>query len=100
MNNPLPQITRLALSLSKQLQEHLLSTEAAILRDANFWAAQKEHEGHLVFVLVMVADRDAKNQGVTRVLRAELPIARPMVEGRDASTWVALKALRGKRIIA
>lgn len=90
----------MALALSKQLQEHLLTTEVAILRNANFWAAQKEHEGHLVFVLVMGADRDAKNQGVTRVLRAEPPIVRPMVEGRDACTWVALKALRGRRNIA
>lgn len=57
------------------------------------------HEGHLVFVLVMGVVRDARNQDATRVLRAELPIARPMVEGRGANTWVALKVLRGRRII-
>ena len=62
--------------------------------------AQKEQEGHLVFVLVMGADKDAKNQGVIKVLRAELPTVRLMVEGGGASTWVALKVPRGRLIFA
>lgn len=63
-------------------------------------AVQKEQEGLLVFVLVMGADKDAKNQGVTKVPRAALPTVRLMVEGGGASTWVALKVLRGRRIFA
>lgn len=58
------------------------------------------HEGHLVFVLVMGVGRDARNLGATRVLRAERHTVRHMVEGRGASTWDALKVLRGKQITA
>lgn len=52
------------------------------------------------FVLDMVVDRDVRNLDATKVLRAELLIARPMVEGRGANTWDVLKVLRGRRIIA
>lgn len=48
----------------------------------------------------MVVDKDAKNLVATRVLKVEQPTVRPMVEERGVSTWVALKALRGKQIIA
>lgn len=66
----------------------------------SFLVVQRELEGHLVFVLVMVVDRDVKNQDVTRVLRAELPFVRHMVVGGGASTWVALKVLRARQICA
>lgn len=52
------------------------------------------------FVSGMVVDRDVRNLDATKVLRAELLIARPMVEGRGANTWDVLKVLRGRRIIA
>lgn len=52
------------------------------------------------FVLDMVVDRDVRNLDATKVLRAELLIVRPMVEGRGANTWDVLKVLRGRRIIA
>lgn len=51
----------------------------------SFLVVQRELEGHLVYVSVMEADRDVKNQDVTRVLKAELPFARPMVVGGGAS---------------
>ena len=47
---------------------------------------QRLHEENQGFVLVMGADRDAKNLGATRVLRAERRTARPMVEGRGVNT--------------
>lgn len=50
--------------------------------------------------MVMVVDRDARNLVATRVLRVEQPIVRLMVEERGVSTWVVLKVLRGKQIIA
>lgn len=63
-------------------------------------AVEREHEGHQVFVLVMGADRDAKNLGARTVLRAERRTARHMVEGRGVNTWGALKVLRGKQSTA
>ena len=58
---------------------------------------QRGHGGHLVFVLVMGADKDARNQGAAKVQRAVLPIVSPMVEGGGASTWDALKVPRGRQ---
>lgn len=52
------------------------------------------------FVSGMVVDRDVRNLDATKVLRAELLIVRPMVEGRGANTWDVLKVLRGRQIIA
>lgn len=48
--------------------------------------------------MVMGADKDVKSQVVTRVLRAELHIARPMVEDGGVNTWVALKVPRARLI--
>lgn len=52
------------------------------------------------FVLVMGADSDARSRVATKVLRAEQPIVRSMVEEGGANTWVALKVLRGRQICA
>lgn len=49
-------------------------------------AVQRELEVLLDFALDMVVDRDVRNQDATKVLRAELLIVRPMVEGRGANT--------------
>lgn len=100
MNLLLQQITQQEQSLSRQPQGQLQTTELAILRNANFLAVEREHEGHQVFVLAMGADRGVRNLGATRVLRAEQHTARHMVEERGANTWGAPKVLRGKQITA
>lgn len=64
------------------------------------WVVRKVPEDHPAFVLVMGADRDARNLDVTKVLRAELPFARPTEGERGASTWVVLKVLRAKLTFA
>lgn len=48
----------------------------------------------------MGADRDAKNLVVTKGLRVELPIVRPMEEEEGVNTWVAPKVLKGRQIFA
>ena len=51
-----------------------------------FFGCTKGARGALDFALDMVVDRDVRNQDATKVLRAELLIVRPMVEGRGANT--------------
>ena len=50
--------------------------------------------------MVMGEDRDARGQGVTKVLRAELPTVRLMEEGSGASIWDVLKVPREGRTTA
>lgn len=57
-----------------------------ILKGASFLVVQKGQEVHQGFVLVMGADRDAKNLVVRRGLKAELPSVRPMVVVGGVST--------------
>jgi len=76
----------LILHLGPRLQGQLQRTEQAILRDVDFLAVQRELEVLLDFALDMVGDRDVRNQDAIKVLRAELLIVRPMVEGRGANT--------------
>ena len=74
------------LFLSRKQLGRTRTSELAILRNANSWAVQRGQEGHQVSVLVMVVDKDAKNQVVTRALRVERPTVRLMVEERGVST--------------
>ena len=55
-------------------------------KDVVLWDAPKELEEHQVCALVMVVDRDARNQVATRALKAVLLIARPMEEGGGVTT--------------
>lgn len=57
-------------------------------------------EGHRVYVLGTVEDKDVKNQGAIRELRAELLSVKHTEEARDAITWVALKVPRARPIFA
>lgn len=64
------------------------------------WVVQKEHVGPQVFVSAMGADKDARNQGATKVLKAELPTVSLTEEVSVATIWVALKVLRAEPTFA
>lgn len=86
------------MSQSSLTGRHLLSKGRPTRRSANSWDVRKELEELQGSALAMEVGRDVKRQAATKVLRAKLLSAKPMVEERDANTWDVQKALKGKRI--
>lgn len=75
-------------------------TRSAILKSASLKAVQKEQEEQLAFALATGVDRDARNQGATKVLKAVLHIVKPMEEVGGVSILDALKVPReGQTIV-
>lgn len=75
--------------------EHYQVTRPAILKSASLTAVQKEQEEQLAFASATGVDRDARNQGAIKVLKAVLHIVKPMEEVGGVSILDALKVLRG-----
>ena len=74
---------------------HYQVTRPAMLKSASLKAVQKELEEQLAFALAMGVDRDARNQGAIKVLKAVLHIVKPMEEVGGVSILDALKVRKG-----
>lgn len=95
-----PQTTQQGFSLIQGVHEHLLTSEVTFLGNASLMDVLKGPEELQASVLAMVVVRDVRNQGATKVQRAELLIVRLMVEGEGVSAWDAQKVLRVRQITA
>lgn len=75
--------------------EHYQVTRPAMLKSASLKVVQKEQEEQLAFALATGVDRDVRNLGAIKVLKAVLHFVKPMEEVGGVSILDALKVPRG-----